>query len=186
MSSTTKKLLDRFFAPAVMVAVGVILGVLAAFTGGWDYLEPVTGLATMALAGATWWQTRRAREAVYADNGEGSWVVALQVGRPVSEAVKKRFGQLDCLVDVQEVVGDHTLALPEHYEAVARALYRAVAAGQGKNIHIVLSGPVALSFLVGQCVGLFHFQLTVYQFAPTTGGYEPMPRPTRAWLDHRG
>lgn len=185
MSTRNKKILDWIFRPTTLLIVSTVVGILAAITGGWNFIEPVLGFATLALAGATWWQTRRAKEAVYTDNGDGSWVIGLQVGRPVSEAVKKQFGQLDCLIDVKEVVGDHTLALPEHYEAVARAVYAAVAAGQGKNVHLVLSGPVALSFLIGQCVGLFHFQITVYQFAPSSGSYEPMPRPTRAWLEHR-
>jgi hypothetical protein len=179
------KIADRFFSFKFMVILGVLFGILSAAFGAWDWLEPVMGVATLTIAGATWWQTRKARQAVYADNGDGSWVIALQVGRPVSEAVKKQFGQLDALVDVSTVIGDHTLSLPEHYEKIAREVYKAMVAGQGKNIHLVLSGPVALSCLVGQLAGLFHFQLTVYQYAPSTGGYEPMPKPTRAWLEHR-
>lgn len=185
MSKLIKRGADRLLTPAAMLVLGVVLGLVAAALGWWDWLEPVAGLATLATAAATWWQTRKAREAVYADNGDGSWVVALQVGRPVSEAVKKQFGQLDVLVDVQGIIGTHTLALPEHYEALAKEMYKACCVGQGKNIHIVLSGPVALSFLVGQMVGMFHFQLTVHQFNPSKGSYEPMPRPTRAWLEHR-
>ncbi len=180
-----KKLVNRILSPAIMLGIGLALGFVAAVFGLWDWIEPLTGVTTMALATATWWQTRRAQDAVYSDNGDGSWVVALQVGRPISEAVKKQFNQLDVLVDVGQVIGTHTLSLPEHYEMLCRAVYQAVAAGQGKNVHLVLSGPVALSCLIGQMVGLFHFQITVYQYAPSTGGYEPMPRPTRAWLDHR-
>ncbi len=180
------KLADKLFSFKFMLFLGILAGLGAALLGGWDYLEPVIGIATLSIAGATWWQTRKAREAVYADNGDGSWIVCLQVGRPVSEAVKKQFGQLDVLVDVGQVLGgEHTLSLPEHYEILVKAVYDAICSGQGKNIHVVLSGPVALSFLIGQVVGLFHFQLTVYQFSPSTGGYEPMPRPTRAWLQHR-
>lgn len=170
---------------ATLVVAFVVLGFAAALSGGWSYAEPVIGFATLGFATATWLQTRRAAKAVYDDNGDGSWVVALEVGRPVSEAVKKQFGQLDCLVSCQEVVGVNTLALPEHYELLCKAVYAAIAQGQGKNIHLVLSGPVAVSFLVGQLVGLMHFQLTVYQFSPSTGSYEPMPRPTRDWLEHR-
>lgn len=179
----------RFFDPLVtirgMIAAGIVIGLLVATLDLWDWIEPVTGLATLGVAIAIWWQTRRAKEAVYADRGEGSWVVALQVGRPVSEAVKKQFDRLDVLVDVKATVGTSTLALPEHYERMTRAVYAALCAGQGKNIHLVLSGPVALSCLIGQLVGLFHFQVTVYQFSPATGTYEPMPRPTRDWLEHR-
>ncbi len=180
------KTVDFFFNAKILSVVGSVFIALTLIFGWWDIIEPVTGVATLLVAASTWWQTRKAREAVYADNGDGSWIVALQIGRPIAEAVKKQFHHIDCLVDVGEVLGgEHTLSLPEHYEKIARAVYNAAVAGQGKNIHLVLSGPVALSFLVGQMVGLFHFQLTVYQFAPSTGGYEPMPKPTRAWLDHR-
>lgn len=176
---------DRFFSVRFMSCFGLVFGILSWKFEWWNAIEPVSGLLGFALLAATWWQTRKAEQAVYADNGDGSWIVALQVGRPVSEAVKKQFGQIDSLVDVTAVIGTHTLSLPEHYEAIARAVYAALVAGQGKNIHLVLSGPVALSCLIGQMAGLFHFQLTVYQFAPSTGSYEAMPRPTRAWLEHR-
>ncbi len=180
-----KKIGDRVLSGRAMTIIGLVVGILAWRRGWWDAIEPVTGLLGFALVAATWWQTRRAEEAVYSDNGDGSWVVALQVGRPVSEAVKKQFRQVDVLVDVTAVIGTHTLSLPEHYKEIAKAVYGALCAGQGKNIHLVLSGPVALACLVGQLAGLFHFQLTVYQWSPSTGSYEAMPRPTRAWLEHR-
>jgi hypothetical protein len=180
-----KKIADKFFSVRFMSFFGFILGVLAWKRGWWDAIEPITGLLSLAVVAATWWQTRRAEQATYADNGDGSWIIALQVGRPVSEAVKKQFGQIDALVDVTATIGTHTLSLPEHYESIARAVYAACCAGQGKNIHLVLSGPVALSCLIGQMIGLFHFQIAIYQFSPSTGSYEAMPKPTRAWLEHR-
>lgn len=183
--NTINTFADKFFSFKVMVTTGILLGVLAAIFGWWNFIEPATGVATLAIAATTWWQTRRARQAVYADNGDGSWVVALQVGRPILEAVKKEFGQCDVLVDVKEVLGENTLSLPEHYEKLAREVYKALCAGQSKNIHLIISGPVALNFLVGQMVGLFHFQVTVYQYDPASSSYKPMPRPTRDWLEHR-
>lgn len=168
-----------------MLVIGLVLGVLCAFTGVWNILEPITGIATLAVAGAVWFQTRKAAKAVYANNGSGSWVVALEVGRPVSEAVKKQFGQLDAFIKCEEIIKGNTLVLPEHYEALTKAVYAAVCQGQGKNIHLVMSGPIALSVLVGQLIGLMHFQITVYQYTPSSGTYEPVPRPTRDWLEHR-
>ena len=50
-------------------------------------------------------------------------VLALQVGRPVSEAVKAHFGQLDCLVEVVAVLGKETLESQEDYKRVATAVY---------------------------------------------------------------
>lgn len=182
------KKIDNFFhanIAIIMVVIGLAAGATVARLGWWDWVEPTLGFITFAVAAATWLQTRRARQRVYADLGEGDYVVALQVGRPVSEAVKKQFGRLDKLVEVGTVLGgETTLSLPVHYEQIARAVYRAITAGQGRNIHLVLSGPVALSALIGQLVGLMHFQLTVYQFAPSSGTYEPVPRPTRDWLEH--
>ena len=91
-----KVVLKKLRHPKVwLVGVFLLLGVLCAFTSAWNWVEPVIGFLTLGLAAATWIQTRRAAKAVYADNGDGSWVVALEVGRPVSEAVKKQFGQLD-------------------------------------------------------------------------------------------
>lgn len=175
------------FLMAAGVLVGLALGLADAYgiLPAWVVAEPVIGFTTLGFAAAAWWQTRRARQRVYAALGEGDYVVALQVGRPVSEAVKKQFGRLDVLVDVAAVLkGETTLSLPVHYEQIAREVYRATCAGQGRNIHVTLSGPVALSFLIGQLVGLFHFQVTVYQFTPSSGTYEPVPHPTRDWLEH--
>lgn len=168
-----------------LVVAFVIVGVICALTGAWNFAEPVIGFATLGLAMATWLQTRRAVKAVYSDNGDGSWVVALEVGRPVSEAVKKQFGQLDCLVTAESVLGTNLLALPEHYESLAKAVYSALCQGQNKTCHLVLSGPVALAAIIGQMVGVMNFKVTVYQFVPSSGNYEPVPRPTMDWLEHR-
>lgn len=169
----------------VLAIAFVLMGILLALKGGWDYAEPIIGFATLGLATATWFQTKRAAKAVYADNGDGSWVVALEVGRPVSEAVKKQFGQLDCLVAAQTVLGTNLLVLPEHYEFLAKAVYSALCQGQNKTCHLVLSGPVALAAIIGQMAGVMNFRLTVYQYAPSTASYEAVPRPTMNWLEHR-
>jgi hypothetical protein len=187
MSNLINKIKEYFHQniATVLVALGGATGAAAIAAGVWEWVDGPLTLATFAAAVAAWWQTRRARQRVYAALGEGDYVVALQVGRPVSEAVKKQFKRLDELVDVAAVLGgETTLSLPVHYEQTARAVYRAVCAGQGRNIHLVLSGPVALSLLIGQLIGLFHFQITVYQFAPSSGTYEPIPHPTRDWLEH--
>ncbi len=170
----------------VMVIVFVVIGLVCVFTNAWNWAEPIIGFATLGLTAGTWFQTRRAVKAVYADNGDGSWVVALEVGRPVSEAVKKQFGQMDCLVTSQVVLGSNLLALPEHYETLAKAVYIALCQGQNKSIHLCLSGPVALAAIIGQMIGVMNFKVTVYQFSPSSGSYEPVPRPTMSWLEHRG
>ena len=40
--------------PLALVLLGVTIGILVAWKGGWDYLEPVIGLATLAVAAGGW------------------------------------------------------------------------------------------------------------------------------------
>jgi hypothetical protein len=168
----------------VMVA-GIILGIIVAMSRIWDWLEPVTGLATMAFAASAWWQTRRAEDAHYEinDNHDESWVVALEVGRPVSEAANAQFGHVDVLIRAQDVIGTSTLLTDEHYEKVARAVYSACARCQNRSITLVMSGPIGLAVVIGQMIGVEKFRLGVWQFQ--NGQYLPLPRPRREWLEHR-
>lgn len=163
--------------------IGILLGLASIFTQTWEFAEPIMGMATLALSISIYLQTQRAKRAVYADNGEGSWIVALQITRPVAEAVNKHFGQLDVLIDSSLIIHSNTLSLPEHYKQIAQAVYKACVQGQGKNIHLVMSGPVSLNFMIGQLIGLHHFAITVYQYDPASGGYVQMPSPTRDWLE---
>lgn len=180
------KKMNGFLIPAVALAAGVVVGVVLAAFGLWqNYADPVLTGATLALAGLAWWQTRKAREATYRGSGTQQWVVALEVGRPVSEAVKAQFGQIDCLVRPEQVIGGNTLATPEDYRRMVEAVYSAVCAGQTARVKLVLSGPVALSCLIGQLLGLHHFDVEVFQWDPASSGYKAVPSPTRDWLDHR-
>ena len=174
----------KMLTPAIL-ALGVVFGIMAASFGWWSWIEPISGIATLALAGAAWWQTRKARTAVYQGSGDGLHVVALEVGRPVSEAVKAHFGQMDALVRIEDVLGGSVLATPDDYRRMASAVYSAICAGQGQRIKLVLSGPVALACLIGQLVGLHHFDVEVFQYDPASKGYIAVPSPTRDWLDHR-
>lgn len=63
--------------PAVWAPFAILLALVTIVTGAWNWLEPFTGVLTLAAAAVAVIQTRRARQAVYADNGDGSWVVAL-------------------------------------------------------------------------------------------------------------
>lgn len=168
-----------------MIIFGILIGILSALFDWWSWIEPITGVATLALSAAAWWQTRRAKEAYYqvSDNHDGNWIVALEVGRPISEAVKDRFGSLDVLVRVQDVIGTSVLLTEDHYEKVARAVYSACALCQNKPIDLIVSGPNGLVFIVGQMLGMDRFRVQVWQYY--NGEYQLIPRPTRDWLEHR-
>lgn len=159
-----------------------MLAILESMKDSWGYIEPLVWLFG-AIAGLVYWiRVRVARRRRYANRGGEQFVLALQVGRPVAEAVKAFFGELDVLVTVETVTGKSVLETDRDYRLVASELYRAMAANQNRPIKLVLSGPVGLSFLVGQLVGLAKFDVEVFQFDPVTKGYQPLPTPDRHWL----
>lgn len=180
-----KKLLDFVMSPRNMLAIGVVVGLAIAIVGGWDLLEPTIGIATLTFAAAAWWQTKKAKDAYYhvSDNHDDNWVVALEVGRPISEAVKDAFGHCDALVRVQDVIGTTVLLTDEHYQKVAMAVYSACAQCQNRPIDLIVSGPNGLVFIMGQMLGLDRFRVAVHQYY--NGEYQRLPRPTRDWLEHR-
>lgn len=146
----------------------------------WGLIEPLVGMATMAAAGATWLRIRREKSRRINGKGGGEAIVALQIGRPIAQAVAEHFGRpADELV-----VFDRALESDRDYRELAMAVYAAMCKHQSKRVHLVLSGPVGLNFLVGQLVGLHHFHVQVYQFDPSGGGYIPLPQPDRSWLRH--
>lgn len=143
----------------------------------WGLIEPLVGLSTLAAAGATWLRIRREKSRRINGKGGGEAIVALQIGRPIAQAVAEHFGRpADELI-----VFDRALESDRDYRELAMAVYAAMCKHQSKRVHLVLSGPVGLNFLVGQLVGLHHFNVRVYQFDPK-GGYIPLPQPDRSWL----
>lgn len=185
MSENLKKYVDAAMAPKAIAVIGVALGFFVAIFGGWDFIEPLTGIATLCFAASAWWQTRKAEKAHYQDNvtPDGRHVVALEVGRPVSEAVKDHFHHLDVLIRVQDIINTTVLTSDEHYETVARAVYTACARCQNKPIDLIISGPNGLAAILGQMFGLDRFRITIWQFYE--GKYFAVPRPKRDWLEHR-
>jgi hypothetical protein len=151
----------------------------------WQYIEPLAWLVGLISALIYWSRVKLSRRKRYKNRGGKNFVVALQVGqvgRPVSEAVKDHFGELDCLVSIEAVLGKSQLETNRDYRLIAKELYRAMAVNQNCPIKLVLSGPIGLSFLIGQLVGLAKFDVEVYQFDPVNKGYQPLPIPDRNWL----
>lgn len=148
----------------------------------WQYMEPIIGYSAL-LGGLIYWlRVRWAKRRRYQNRGGKNFVLALQIGRPVSEAVKSHFSELDHLVDVAALLGKPHLESDKDYQKVATEVYRAMAANQNCPIKIVLSGPVGLSMLIGQLVGLAKFDVEVYQFDPPSKGYKKLPVPELNWL----
>ncbi|MEM2941417.1 MAG: SAVED domain-containing protein [Thermoproteota archaeon] len=100
-------------------------------------------------------------------------IIVLEVGRPIAADVEKQLGKPTRVVSYPRAVTEN------EYPAIIKEVYAAVrelAAG-GEEVTLVLSGPLALSFQLGQVIGLSHWKITVYQF--TGGRYMPAPPITR-------
>ena len=151
----------------------------------WAIAEPLLALVSLAITVKIWSQTKIAKKKKYANEGGKDYIIALQVGRPVSEAVKAYFGELDTLIDVNLVLGRPMLVTDEDYKKLATEVYSAIAQNQNCKIKLVLSGPIGLSALIGMLIGLHHFNVEIYQFDPQEG-YKKLPEPDRSWLNHNG
>lgn len=164
-----------------IAAVATMLGILAAVFGLWDYVEPALGVTALAFSFQTFMQTRKIQSRKQSI-ARGDYYLVLQVGRPLTDAVQRQFGRVDAVVDVTAVLGTASLSTADDYEKLARALYSQIRDNQTHRIHVFLSGPVGLNFVIGQLVGLHHFNVVVYQFNGQAGQYEALPAPSREWL----
>lgn len=163
------------------IGLVVLLFASTSFFGLWDVLEPSLAGATLAFTAIYWYNNQSAKKKTFI-KGEGDYVIGVQVGRPVAQAINNQFGQCDALIDIEEVLGTSTLSTDKHYRMMVKAIYEKIAKAQNRKIHLVLSGTLGMSFLAGQLVGLHHFDITVHQFDRDSGGYKALPKPTRDWL----
>jgi len=108
------------------------------------------------------------------------WVV-LEVGRPISNDVSKQFNiNLNSsnvkILSIQRAVSEQEIP-----SIVSKAYHLIRELSSNYNIvNIVLSGPLALAFELGQAVGLSHFRVRLYQFSG--GRYVLVPPLTREHL----
>jgi len=103
-------------------------------------------------------------------------VFVLEVGRPVVKDVEAQLGRVDDVLSVPRAVSE--LEIPR---LAAEAYRRIMALAQGGNeVHVVLSGPLALSFELGQAIGLAHAKVVVWQYSQ--GRYVRVPPLTREHL----
>ncbi|MEM2050126.1 MAG: SAVED domain-containing protein [Thermoproteota archaeon] len=101
-------------------------------------------------------------------------IVVLEVGRPIADDVKAQFQQ-----EPFKVISYPRPVIEAEYPNILREAYKALreASRNGEEVVLVLSGPLALSFQLGQLLGLSHFKIRVYQFSH--GRYREVPPVTR-------
>ncbi|RLC88163.1 MAG: hypothetical protein DRJ03_03755 [Chloroflexi bacterium] len=89
------------------------------------------------------------------DEREDEGIIVLEVARPIYEDVKHQLGDV-----VARIVYDRLLTAAE-LPQVAAEVYKAVAHAQRffKKITLVLSGPIVLAALIGQALGMQHFNV---------------------------
>ena len=103
-------------------------------------------------------------------------VFVLEVGRPITEDVKNQLGRVDDVLSIPRAISE--IEIPK---IVAQAYVKIMRLAQGgEEVAIVLSGPLALAFQLGQAIGLSHAKVIVYQFSQ--GRYVKVPPITRELL----
>jgi len=103
-------------------------------------------------------------------------VFVLEIGRPIKSDVEAQIGRVDDIISVQRSIVEAEIP-----RLAAEAYKRIMKLAQGgEEVAVVLSGPLALAFELGQLVGLAHAKVRVYQFS--SGKYVQVPPVTRELL----
>ncbi|MGC9069623.1 MAG: SAVED domain-containing protein, partial [Thermoprotei archaeon] len=101
----------------------------------------------------------------------------LEVGRPIRSDAETQIGKpCDDILSVPRAISE--IEIP----SIAAQAYRIVQrlAQGGEEVAVVLSGPLALAFQLGQAIGMGHAKVTIYQFS--NGRYVRVPPLTREHL----
>ena len=103
-------------------------------------------------------------------------IFVLEVGRPIRGAVEKQFGKVDDYVSYPRAISETEIPkiVAEAYRKIMKL------AEEGEEVYIILSGMLALSFQLGQVIGLGKVKVTVYQYS--MGKYVRVPPITREHL----
>jgi hypothetical protein len=103
-------------------------------------------------------------------------VFVLEIGRPIKQDVERELGRVDDILSIPRAISE--LEIPK---IVAQAYVKIMRLAQGgEEVIVVLSGPLALAFELGQAIGLAHAKVIVYQFSQ--GRYVKVPPITRELL----
>jgi len=100
-------------------------------------------------------------------------LLVVEIGRPIVDDVINQVGKPDKVISIQRPI------LEAEIPKIAGEVYKAIRelASGGNIVKLILSGPLALAFQVGQLVGLSHFKIQVYHFSG--GRYKPVPSVSR-------
>ena len=100
-------------------------------------------------------------------------LLILSIGRDIVQSAEKQIGkQADAVIKVAELP-------PEDYPQLRQRVYQYFKEWQGDSIELILSGPVAFAFTLGQLTGLNHFDITVFQYDSSHRVYQVVPMPSR-------
>ena len=93
---------------------------------------------------------------VNSDDRQPKAIVVLEVGRKIRDDVEVQLGNIDAVIQ-------YGLLKKEDLHRVAAEVYTVIAKMQRfyREIVLVLSGPVVLSFFIGQCIGMNHYKIKV-------------------------
>ena len=106
-------------------------------------------------------------------------IFVLEIGRPIKQDVASLFGVTESEIHTISVM--RAITETEIPEIAAKAYKKVMELARGgRPVYIVLSGPLALSFQLGQALGLSHANIVVYQFMG--GKYVQVPPLTRTHL----
>ena len=100
-------------------------------------------------------------------------ILILSIGRDISASAERLLGKsADWVVQHREVS-------PEDFATLRQEVYGQLKAWAGEEVKLVLSGPLALAFTLGQLVGLNHFRVNVLHYDAASGSYAEISAPTR-------
>lgn len=103
-------------------------------------------------------------------------VFVLEIGRPIIQDVEEQLGKVDDFISVPRAISE--IEIPE---IVSKAYKKIMKLSKGgEEVYIVLSGPLAVAFELGQAIGLGKVKAVVYQFM--AGRYVRVPPLTREHL----
>lgn len=100
-------------------------------------------------------------------------LLILSVGRDIAQGAEQ---QLNLKADKVIRKGEVT---PSEIPELRQEIYQHLKSWQGEQIKLVLSGPLALSFTLGQIVGLNHFDLNILHYDSSAGQYIQVKPPER-------
>ena len=102
----------------------------------------------------------------------------LEIGRPIISYVEETLGKPDDVLSIKRDISEYEI--PEIAAEAYRRIMKLAAKYDGEEVTLVLSGPLALAFQLGQAIGLAHVKVRVYQWSK--GRYREVPPLTRQHL----